>query len=439
MAAAHRPGRPLDRLAPRWLVVLSTGALLTIAAGPGSCSRQPAAPPAADLPIVTVAQPVEREVTDFVDYTGRLDAVNSVDVRARVTGYLVEMPFKEGDEVKKGELLFLIDPRPYKAQLDQAEATVELNRTALKLARADNARAKNLSRTPGVITQQDLDKYQATEDQAKAQLDASVANVASYRLNLNFCRVVSPIDGMVSRYYYTVGNLVSQDSTLLTSVVSLDPIYVYFDIDETTVLKIRRAINEGKFKPMREQGGEIPVFIGLSGEEGFPHEGKLTFVNNRIDPATGTLTVRGVFENSRSQHGVRLFSPGMFVRVRLPLGRPHKATLVAERAIGTDQGLKFVYVVNADNVVEYRGIRVGPLQPDGMRVINEGVRMGEWIVVSGLQQVRAEQQGHARKDHHAGRGRRDRRGRCLQRHDALIAAGEVREAGGQSGAARSRR
>lgn len=362
--------------------------LLGVAAGPGGCSKGPAKPAGpAELPVVTAAQPVQREVTDFVDYTGRLDAVNSVDVRARVTGYLVEMPFKEGDEVKKGDLLFLIDPRPYRAQLQQAEATVELNRAALKLAEADNNRAKNLAKTRGVITQQDLDKYQATEDQARAQLDASIANVASFKLNLDFCRVISPIDGMVSRYYYTVGNLVSQDSTLLTSVVSLDPIYVYCDIDERTVLKIRRAINEGKFRSLRETGS-LPVFIGLAGEEGFPHEGKLTFVNNRIDPMTGTLTVRGVFDNPRPARGVRLLSPGLFVRVRLPLGPPHGALLVAERAIGTDQGLKFVYVVNAENEIEYRRVTTGSLQPDGMRVIDDGVRPGEWVVVSGLQQVR---------------------------------------------------
>jgi multidrug efflux system membrane fusion protein len=327
------------------------------------------------------------EVTDYIDYTGRVDAVNAVDVRARVTGYLEKMPFKEGDEVEKGALLFLIDERPYQAQLSQAEAQVQLNEAALKLARANNARAKNLSKNPGVITQQDLDQYQATEDQSRAQLEASKAALATYRLNVEFCRVTSPIDGQVSRYYYTVGNLVNQDQTLLTTLVSLDPIYVYFDVDEITVLKIKREINEGKMKPMRETGPR-PVYLGLPGEDGFPHRGNLTFINNRVDPNTGTLTARGVFPNPRPEHGSRLLTPGMFARVRLPMGQPHQAVLVAERALGVDQGAKFLYVVNADNKVEYRRVKTGALQPDGMRVIEEGVKPDEWVIVSGLQLAR---------------------------------------------------
>jgi membrane fusion protein, multidrug efflux system len=389
---ATRRLRPIEPFAPgrtrkigAVAAALAAFALLLVAAGPGSCEKK-AAPVQNEPPVVTIAQAIEREVTDFVDYTGRMEAQNAVDVRARVTGYLDKTPFKEGDEVKRGDLLFLIDERPYKAQLAQAEAQVALNETALKLARANNVRAKSLSKSPGVITQQDLDQYQATEDQARAQVDASKAAVETYRLNVGYCRITSEIDGQVSRYYYTVGNLVTQDSTLLTTVVSLDPIYVYFDIDGITVEKIKREINEGKFVPLREVGTR-PMYIALSGEKGYPHRGNLTFVNNRVDPNTQTLTARGVFHNPRPEHGTRLFTPGMFVRVRLPLGRPHEAVLVAERSLGTDQDHKFVYVVNGENKVEYRRVTTGALQPDGLRVVENGVKAGEWVIVAGLQQA----------------------------------------------------
>ncbi len=365
------------------------GAACVVAAGPGGCEQRVAAPPVVEPPIVTVAQAIEREVLDFVDYTGRIEAQNAVDVRARVTGYLDKTPFKEGDEVKRGELLFQIDDRPYKAQLAQAEAQVALNEAAYKLARANNARAKSLSKSPGVITQQDLDQYQATEDQARAQVEASRAAVETYRLNVEYCRITSEIDGQVSRYYYTVGNLVTQDSTLLTTVVSLDPIYVYFDIDGITVEKIKREINAGKFVPLRESGTR-PMFIALSGEQGFPHRGNLTFINNRVDPNTQTLTARGVFANPRPEHGTRLLTPGMFVRVRLPLGQPHVAVLVAERSLGTDQDHKFVYVVNSENKVEYRRVTLGALQPNGLRVVDQGVKAGEWVIVAGVQQAQSD-------------------------------------------------
>ena len=365
---------------------LAALALSLAAAGPASCQKQPA-PQAPEPPVVTVAQAIEREVTDYSDYTGRLDAQFAVDVRARVTGYLEKTPFKEGDEVKKGELLFLIDERPYQAQLEQAKAQVVLNDAAYRLARANNVRAKVMSKTPGVITQQDLDQYQAIEEQSRAQVEAAKAAVLTYQLNLEFCRVSSPIDGQISRYYYTVGNLVNQDSTLLTTVVSTDPIYCYFDIDSITVERVKKEINAGHYLPLREAGPR-PIYIGLPGEQGFPHLGNLTFVNNRVDPNTQTLTARGVFANPRPEHGTRLLTPGMFVRVRLPTGPPHQSTLVAERALGSDQDKKFLYVVGEDNKAQYRSVTTGPLQPDGMRVIESGVSAGEWVIVSGLQLAR---------------------------------------------------
>jgi multidrug efflux system membrane fusion protein len=366
---------------PRTMLLLVC-ALLAAATG---CGGPPAMPPAAEA-VVTVSQPVKRDVTDYIDYTGRTDAVNSVDIRPRVTGYLVKMPFTEGSEVKKGDLLFEIDPRPYQAQLDQAEGQVELNRARLKLAKADNVRAKGIAKTPGAISQQDLDTYQAKEDEAIAALAASIANLETFKLNREFCEVTSPIDGEVSRYYFTLGNLANQDTTLLTTVVSLDPVYAYFDVDERTLLEIRNAINSGKLAVAGP--GEIPVLMGLQGEVGYPHSGLVNFINNRVDPYTGTITLRGVFANPKPANGVRLLSPGLFVRVRVPIGKPHPALLVTDRAVGTDQDRKYLYVVDAQNKVQYRKVQLGALQEDGLRVITEGLEPDDWVIVTGLQMAR---------------------------------------------------
>ena len=282
---------------PRTMLLLICG-LIVVAPGCGGITL-----PSADTtpPVVTISQPLTRNVTDYIDYTGRTDAVNSVDIRPRVTGYLVKMPFTEGSEVKKNDLLFEIDPRPYQALLDQAEGQVALNNARLKLAKADNARAKEINKTPGAISTQDLDTYQAKEEEAMAELAASTANLETYKLNREFCEVTSPIDGEVSRYFFTLGNLANQDTTLLTTVVSLDPIYAYFDVDERTLLEIRNAINTGKLELLGP--GEIPVMMGLQGEDGYPHKGVVNFVNNRVDPFTGTITLRGLFANPKPASG----------------------------------------------------------------------------------------------------------------------------------------
>ncbi len=358
---------------------------LTIALAPG-CHRMAESPAADGPPVVSVARPIQRDITDYIDYTGRTDSPNMVDIRPRVTGYLTKMPFAEGSDVKKGDLLFEVDTRPYQAQLDQAKGQLELAKARLKLAKADNALARETAKTPGAISVQDLNKYEASEEQAIAEVVAQTANVETYSINRQFCEVTSPIDGMVSRYYFTLGNLVNQDQTLLTTVASLDPMYAYFDVDERTLLRIRTAINDGKLKP--RQPGEIPVEMGLQGEEGFPHHGVVNFINNKVDPFTGTITLRGVFANPKPATGVRLLSPGFFVRIRVPLGEPHPALLVTDRAVGTDQGLKFLYVVDAQNKVQYRRVTLGPLEEDGLRVVAEGIESGDWVVVSGLQQIR---------------------------------------------------
>ena len=297
--------KPRVRLA---IVVL----LLAAAHGCGRRRR----PADSGAPIVNVSRPVQRKVVDYIDYTGRTDAVNSVDIRPRVTGYLTKMPFTEGSDVKKGELLFEVDTRPYQAQLDQATGQLELAKARLKVAQANNSLAKETGKTPGAISVQDVNKYEAAEEEALADVDAATANVEVNRLNREFCEVTSPIDGQVSRYYFTLGNLVNQDQTLLTTVVSLDPLYAYFDLDERTMLRIRNAINDGTLHPGRP--GEIPVLMGVQGESGYPHEGVVNFINNKVDPYTGTITLRGVFANPKPENGVRVLSPGLFVRCAFP-------------------------------------------------------------------------------------------------------------------------
>jgi multidrug efflux system membrane fusion protein len=345
-----------------------------------------------EVPAIPVSKPVRRQVTDFVEYTGRLAAINAVDIKARVTGYIVEVPYKEGATVKKGDLLFQIDPRPYQALVDQAQAQVNLNEASLQIARTTYARDQAINQgQPGAVSPQLLDQERAQIEEARAAIRAAQANLEAARLNLSFCRVTAPIDGQVSRYYLTLGNLALQDQTLLTTVVSLDPIYGYFDLDEPTLLRIRRAINAGDI-PLPRESREVLVQMGLQGEDGYPHEGYIDFVNNVVNPNTGTIAVRGVFDNPKPEHGARLLSPGMFVRIRLPMGRPYDAVLVADRAIGSDQGLNYVYVVGDDHKVRYQRVTLGPLQDDGLRVIRKGVKADDLVVSGGLQQVRPNQQ-----------------------------------------------
>lgn len=347
------------------------------------CAPPPAAPPPPVGAKVPVSRPVQRQVTETVEYTGRTDAVESVGVRARVTGYLTQAPFKEGAEVNKGDLLFEVDPRPYKAQLDQAESQVGVAESQLALARntLDRTRASGAS-----LSQQEADQAKAAADTAAAQVRAAKATAEVYRLNTEYTKVVAPIAGEVSRYYFTAGNLVSQDQTLLTTVVSVDPMYVYFDMDERTLLRINAAVNDGRIKP--PSAGTAPVQLGLDGEEGYPHSGTINFLNNVVNPSSGTVALRGVFANPKPPNGRRLFKPGMFARVRLPLGGPRAALLVLDRAVGSDQGLKYVYVVDAQSKVQYRRVTTGALEDDGLRVIETGLRPDDRVVVGALQQLR---------------------------------------------------
>jgi multidrug efflux system membrane fusion protein len=376
------------------IVCLSVCALLAgTVAGCQKGSRQIAPP---EMPVVPVAHVVQREITDYKDFTGRTAAVNSVSIVPRVTGYLVKMPFKEGSEVKKGDLLFVVDPRPYEAQFDQAKAQVVLDQASLDLAKSTLARYQALDKsTPGAVSKQALDQYKAAVVEAEARVEAQVKSLDVYGLNKEFTRIVSPIDGQVSRYYLTLGNLVNQDQTLLTTIVSLDPIYAYFDMDSRTRQEIHNDLVEGKIV-RRKSGEDFPILLGLETEDGYPHQGFVNFINNQENSTTGSITMRGEFKNpvpptppgdTTGRPLPRLLSPGMFVRIRIPIGQAHLATLIIDRAIQSDQGLKYVYVVDAQNRAQYRRVTTGALQEDGLRVVS-GVKPDERVVVSALQQVR---------------------------------------------------
>lgn len=340
-------------------------------------------------PAVQVSTVVQREITENVRFTGRFNAINYVEIKARSTGYVVSTPFKEGSYVQKGDLLFAIDPRPYQAKLDDANGMVKLSEAKLKLAKADNLRAKDVGKTPGAISKQDLDKYVAAEEEAAAGVEAIKASLEVQILNLEFCSVISPISGRISKYFVTLGNLVTQDSTQLTTVVSEDPIYCYFDADERTLLKIIRRVQVSKKKNQSlEDFPETPVSIGLADEKGFPHQGTLNFSSNLVDSQTGTITLRAIIKNIFKNDKTPLFLHGMFCRVLLPISDPKNTILVADRAIGTDQGLKFVYVMDKDNKLEYRRVSVGELQPDNLRAIESGLKSDEKVVVSGIHLVR---------------------------------------------------
>ncbi len=345
------------------------------------CREKAAAPPTAP-PTVEVARPLEREVTDYADYVGRTEAIDSVQMRARVSGYLLNVNFKEGELVKKGQVLFEIDPHLFEAQVASSRAQVASVAATLKRARSDNARYQELAvKTPGAVSKQDVDKFQAMADQASADLQAAQAALAQNQLNLGWTKVTAPVDGRISRYFVTVGNLITQDQTILTTIVSTGRIYAYFDMDDTTVLRVRQLTREGKAR-FGQEGAAAPVYLRLENEKGFPHLGQINFEDNTITPRTGTLRVRSVFAN---QDGA--LQPGYFVRLRAPIGTPHQAFLVPDRAIDNDQGRKVLRIVNEKNQVISRPIRVGALH-DGLRVVEEGLASDDRVIIKGLQQAR---------------------------------------------------
>jgi RND family efflux transporter MFP subunit len=352
-------------------------AALAIAACRG---RQPEAPPP---PKVTVVQPVAREITEWDEFTARLEAVDSVEVRPRVGGYLQSIHFQDGAVVNKGDLLFQIDPRPYEAALRRAEADVELATARLALARKNFARAADLLASHA-ISQEESDIRESNVKQAEASLEEARGAVDAARLDVEFTRVSAPVAGRVGRKLVTEGNLINggagTQGTLLTTIVSLDPIYAYFDADEGSFLKYSRLARTGQRPSSRDYHN--PVHVALADEEGFPHPGVMDFVDNQVDRGTGTIVGRAVLPNPDLS-----LIPGMFARLRLPGSGQYRAILLPDEAVGSDQSQKFVYLVDAESKVQYRTVTTGPLV-DGLRVVREGLSPEDWVVVAGLQRVR---------------------------------------------------
>jgi len=334
------------------------------------------------LPKVKIAQPLSQEVIEWDEYTGRIEAINSVEVRARVSGYLDKVNFKAGDRVSKGDLLFQIDPKPFTAQLNYAVAELERTKSRHELAKNDLARAERLFRAKA-ISEEEHDARSKGLRETLAAVQSAEANVYTARLNLEYTQVRSPINGRIGRELITAGNVVNGgggDATLLTFIVSTDPVYVYVDADERSVLKYRRQAKKGGRGSLGEE--QTPVELAVADELSFPHQGHLDYISPREDAATGTLSLRGVFANPDE-----LLSPGFFARMRIRASAPYPAILVPDRAIGTDQAQRFVWVVNQENQVEYRKVVLGA-HIGQSRVITEGLKPGEWAVIEGVQKLK---------------------------------------------------
>ncbi len=330
-------------------------------------------------PEVTVAEVIHRPLREWQEFSGRLQAVDTVEVRPRVSGFVNRVTFTDGARVRKGDLLFQIDPRPFQDEVDRLAA--ERTRAAAdhELARANHARAEGLIGAHA-ISREEYERLAAAEISAKGALDSVSSSLAAARLNREFTEVRAPIDGHVSRALITAGNLVTSAS-VLTTVVSDDPVYAYFDADEATYLRYRQ-LNAAPAADGSRAAGAAGVYMGLVDEEGYPHAGELNFVDNRVDPSTGTIRARAVFQNPDGR-----FTPGLFARIRLVGGTESETVLVDERAIGTDLGRSYVLALSADNRVEQRFIELGP-DVDGLRVIRSGLAAGDTVVVNGLQRVR---------------------------------------------------
>src|SRR3979490_1748673 len=345
-----------------------------------SCGKSggPQAPPP---PQVSVAQVIEKRVKDWDEFTGRLQAVETVEIRPRVSGYIDKVVFTEGSQATRGDLLFIIDPRPYQAEYDRAAADVKRFKTALELARIELVRVQR-RKDSGAGSEEELDQRKSTVAQAESNVAGSEAALEAASLNMNFTRVTSPIAGRVSRAEVTRGNLVtggSNGGTLLSSGVSMDPMYLYFDADEQSYLRYTQMARSGASPS--SNAAQNPVQVGLANEEGFPHPGALDFVDNQLNPQTGTIRARAVLPNKNGQ-----FTPGLFARVQLLVSGEYSAILVEERAVNTDQNQKCVLLLDANNQIEYRKVKLGRVI-EGLRIVREGLKPGDVIVVNGAQRV----------------------------------------------------
>lgn len=341
-------------------------------------------------PKVTVSQPLQQTVIDYLEFTGTTRAVEKVEIRARVSGFLQSMHFTPGTQVKKGDLLFVIEPTEYRARLKAAQA--ELNSAASKLKRAETeyARVNKLFKQKAAA-EKDVVKWREEKEVAKAAIALAKTKVERAQLDLSYTKVTAPIAGRVSRNFVDIGNLVGKtEPTLLTTVTQYEPIYAYFNLNERDLLEVMAMYKQkvaGKgLDPAVDSAkkADIPVYLGLTNEEGYPHEGVMDFAESGVDPGTGTLQLRAVFPNPGK---AKTLLPGLFTRIRMPVDEEENALLVTERAIGADQGGRYLLVINSENTVEKRPIRMGQLV-DGLRVIEEGLKSGEWVIVNGLQRTR---------------------------------------------------
>ncbi|MEM6820444.1 MAG: efflux RND transporter periplasmic adaptor subunit [Verrucomicrobiota bacterium] len=347
-----------------------------------ACKQEAPPGPPPEL-VVTVAQPLKKSLMEWAEYTGRLDAADDVSVRARVSGYLESVHFEEGEYVKEGTLLFTIDQRPFKAEVNKAKASLAQAEASLSLAIANLERAQMLI-LENAISRQDFDLRQSEAEQAAANVQAAEAELETRELDLGFTKVKAPINGIAGERLATKGNLISGGSelaTVLTTVVPHAPIYVYFEIDEATILSFVRRVMNGEL-PGRGSGEESPVELQLSDEEGFPHKGTMDFVDNRLSEESATITARGKFANED-----RFLTPGLFARVRIPASREYEAILIPDSAVGSLQSKKYVWTVSEKNEAQRKIIELGPLY-EGLRIVRSGLTGNETLITKGIQMVR---------------------------------------------------
>jgi RND family efflux transporter MFP subunit len=359
------------------LAFVSAAVLAALLAG--GCGRGQEESKAAKPIEVVLTRAIQGEVTDFQDFTGRLQAIKTVEIRARVSGYVKAAPFKEGDFVNKGKVLFEIDDTVYAAAAEKAVADVAVYEAQKRLLDTQYERNRGLVLTKA-ISRDDFDTTVALRDQAIANIAAAKANVKTARQNLAWTKVVAPQDGRISRRFVDPGNLVKADDTVLTTTVSENPIYVYFDVDERTYLDLVELSAASLMSWLT--GSDYPLLMRLANEDKFAHAGSVNFIDNMVNANTGTIRLRGEFKNDNGN-----LKPGLFARVRLPIGEAYKAVLIADECLQSDQGRKYVYVVNDKSEVEYRKVQVGQAI-QGLRVIKDGLATGERVVISGMQRVR---------------------------------------------------
>jgi len=373
-SSSSTPHRFTRRLALAGVSILAAAVLTACS---GSHAEEAGMPPP---PSVSAAPVLVKQVSQWDDFSGRVDAVESVELRPRVSGYIDKVNYVEGQEVKKGDVLFTIDARSYRAELDRATAELNRARTQAQVSRSEADRARRLSDQQAISTET-WEQRRAVSEQALAQVQAAQAAVDAARLNMEFTQVRAPINGRAGRAMVTAGNLVTagDSASVLTTLVSLDKVHVYFDADEGTFLRYAQMARKGE-RPS-ERDSELPVKVGLSGENGFPHEGKVDFLDNQVTRSTGTIRVRALLDNAD-----RAFTPGLFARVQLLGSGQFQAMLIDDKAVLTDQDRKFVYVVDKDNKAQRRDIELGRTA-DGLRIVEQGLKAGDRVIIDGVQKV----------------------------------------------------